>query len=141
MTMSDTATMVMPRLLARDAASEVVRAALEVHRALGPGLEAELYQRAMELELEERRLKYWRDVCVDLDYKGRRLGRSRVPLVADGVLVGIRVQRELSQGDAALMAAQARALGTGGVLLNFGRETLELRRVRPPRSAPETTVT
>ncbi len=115
-----------------DPTSEVVRAALEVHRALGPGLGAEIYQRALELELEDRGLRYWRDVHVNLTYKGRRLGRSRVPIVAGGVLIGIRVSPSTSQGEFALLAAQARAMGCGGILFNFGSDRLELRRVRPP---------
>lgn len=131
--MDSTPTLIQPRPGAADVASEVVRAALEVQRTLGPGLDADIYQRALELELDHRRVRYWRDVFVDLTYKGRRVGRSRVPLVAGGVLIGIRVAPLLSDGDAALLAAQARSLGVGGLLLNFGGERLEIRRVRPPR--------
>jgi GxxExxY protein len=118
-----------------DAASDIVRAALEVHRVLGPGLEPTIYQRALELELEERRLRFWSDVYVDLTYRGRRLGRSRVPIVTGGVLVGIRVTAELTDGEAALLSAQAKAMHCGGILFNFGAERLEIRRVRPPRSS------
>jgi GxxExxY protein len=117
-------------LLNGDPLSGVVRAALEVHRALGPGLDVSYYHRALELEFEERGLRYWRDVSVDLTYKGRRLGRSRVPIVTDGVLVGIRVGVAISAGDVALMAAQTKAMRCGGILFNFGGERLELRRVR-----------
>ncbi len=123
-------TLIESKFLAQDPASDVIRAALEVHRSLGPGLDPELYQRAMELEMDERGLRWWRDVFVELQYKGRRLGKSRVPLVAGGLLVSLRVAAGLSSGDVALVSAQAKTLGCGGLLLNFGADHLEIRRVR-----------
>ena len=133
--------MVHDELLKGDPLSGVVRAALEVHRALGPGLDPSFYHRALELEFEERGLRFWRDVTVDLTYKGRRLGRSRIPIVADGVLVGIRVGPMISAGDVALMAAQAKAMRCCGILFNFGGERLELRRVRPFTAPTSATLT
>ena len=120
--------------LPHDPTSDIVRAALTVHRALGSGLEPEMYLRAMELELEERRIRFWRDVSVDLTYKGRRVGRSRVPLAACGVLVGIYASGSLTAGEVALLNAQAQSMGTGGILFNFGAERLEIRRVRNSRA-------
>ena len=120
-----------------DVAPEVIRAALEVHRTLGSGLCLEMYQRALELELEDRCVRFWHDVSVDLFYKGRRLGRSQVPIVADEILVGICVEHSVSAGEVARLAAQARSLDCDGLLLNFGAERLEIRRIRrPPRDSP-----
>ncbi len=55
-------------------AHEVVGAALEVHRALGPGFLEPVYEEAMCVELGLRNIPYTYEETVEVDYKGYRVG-------------------------------------------------------------------
>jgi GxxExxY protein len=52
---------------------EIIGAAIEVHRVLGPGLLESLYEEALVVELGLRKIKVARQVEVLVDYKGHRL--------------------------------------------------------------------
>ena len=66
----------------------IIGAAIEVHRALGPGLLESLYEAALSIELDERRIRYTRQVRVHADYKGRSLGDDTVDLIVEDLVVG-----------------------------------------------------
>ena len=66
-------------------ARDVIGAALEVHRCLGPGFPQGVYERALALELAERGVPFERQVSLAVQYKGNCVGEWRVDL-----LVGVR---------------------------------------------------
>ncbi|HVX83670.1 MAG TPA: GxxExxY protein [Phycisphaerae bacterium] len=67
---------------------QVIGAAMEVHRELGPGFLEKVYEEALCMELELRGLGWERQVAVPLKYKGRQLRRKhRVDVMVEGVLV------------------------------------------------------
>lgn len=53
---------------------QIIGAAIEVHRILGPGLLENVYEDALCIELEERELRFERQKAIDLTYKGRKIG-------------------------------------------------------------------
>ena len=69
----------------------VIGCAIEVHRQLGPGLLESTYEAALCVELELAGLKYRRQVCVPVVYKGRTVGEYRIDLlVEDTIIVEIK---------------------------------------------------
>ena len=72
-------------------AREVIGAAIEVHRALGPGLLESVYRRCLVHELERRGLGYEEEVPLGVVYKGLVIEQA---YRAD-VLVGHRLLLEL----------------------------------------------
>ncbi len=69
-------------------AGEVIGAAIEVHRSLGPGLLESAYQAALEHELSIRGLRWLAEVPVVASYKGRALDCAyRLDLLVEGRLV------------------------------------------------------
>lgn len=52
----------------------VIGAAIEVHRALGPGLLESAYAGALAVELEVRGVRFRREVAMPVAYKGQELG-------------------------------------------------------------------
>jgi len=52
---------------------EIIGAAIEVHRHLGPGLLESAYEEALCFELGLRGLKFERQKCQELNYKGQKL--------------------------------------------------------------------
>jgi len=80
-------------------ARNVIGAALEVHRCLGPGLSETIYEQALCIELDLRRIPYRRQVGVSIEYKGRVVGTGRIDLlVADCRVVELKSTRALAPG-------------------------------------------
>jgi GxxExxY protein len=67
--------------------SRIIGAAIEVHKALGPGLLESIYEAAMCIELEEQGLRYERQVQVPACYKGRPLGKYVIDLIVEELIV------------------------------------------------------
>ena len=60
---------------------DVIGAAIEVHRAHGPGLLESMYEEALCYELELRGLNYARQVAVDVLYKDRVIKGQRIDVI------------------------------------------------------------
>ncbi|HTN91172.1 MAG TPA: GxxExxY protein [Sorangium sp.] len=76
---------------------QVIGAAIEVHRVLGPGFLESIYEEALGVELSLRRVSFRRQVAVRVDYKGRVVGEGRVDLlVADLLLVELKAVEHLA---------------------------------------------
>jgi GxxExxY protein len=67
---------------------EVIGAAIEVHRALGPGLLESAYTECLCRELSLRRISFLREVPLPVEYKGVRLECAyRLDLLVDDMVV------------------------------------------------------
>jgi len=106
---------------------EIIGAAIEVHRALGPGLLESIYEQALVMELVDRGLTVSEQVEVRLAYKGRPLsGLLRLDiLVNDLVVVEIKaVERVLSVHEAQLLSYLRLSNKKLGLLINFNVSVL-----------------
>lgn len=66
---------------------QVVDAAFEVHRTLGPGYQEKVYEEALAVELTLRKLLFVRQVVIPVVYKGQSVGEGRVDMLVDGRLI------------------------------------------------------
>src|SRR3990172_2965908 len=72
------------QLLERDLTDQIIAAAIEVHRALGPGLLESAYQLCMAHESTLRKLPFEQQVPLKISYKGLKLdGGYRLDFVYD----------------------------------------------------------
>ena len=113
---------------------EVIGAAIEVHRLLGPGLLESAYELALERELVLRGFSVERQKPVPLEYKGTPLGDGfRLDLlVEDSLLLEIKaVEALLPIHEAQLLTYLRLTARRFGLLLNFNEKTLKdgIRRV------------
>ena len=77
--------------------ARVIGCAIEVHRVLGPGLLEASYRAAVAIELGLEGLRYEQEVTVPTFYKGRAVGRHRVDLIVeDLVIVEIKAVAQMS---------------------------------------------
>lgn len=100
----------------------VLGAAIEVHKALGPGLLESAYQRCLLHELQLRGLQVAAEVPMDLEYKGLVIPASyRLDLlVGDRVVVEIKAVEKVTQVHQAQLITYLRLSGKRtGLLLNF----------------------
>lgn len=68
-------------------AHEVIGAAIEVHRQLGPGLPEEVYVGAMDVEMTARGIPFERQKRLEIFYKGVLVGVGKIDLLIGGKLV------------------------------------------------------
>jgi GxxExxY protein len=71
-----------------DLTSQIVGAAIEVHRTLGSGLLESVYEECLCFELQQRGLSFVRQLEVPLRYKGADLASNlRVDVLVEGAVV------------------------------------------------------
>lgn len=68
-------------------AREVIGAAIEVHRHLGPGYLEEVYEEAPDVEMTLRGIPFGRQVPIAVSYKGCGVGGTRLDFLVGGVRV------------------------------------------------------
>lgn len=68
-------------------AHEVIGAAIEVHRHLGPGYLESVYEQALARELGLRAIPYQRQLPVSVMYKGEPIGHGCLDFLVDKKLV------------------------------------------------------
>jgi GxxExxY protein len=113
---------------------EIISAAIEVHRILGPGLLESIYEEALVLELEFRKIDVSRQVEVTVEYKGQRLTNSlRLDLlVKDQIVVEVKsVEHILPVHEAQLLSYLKLTGKRLGLLINFNSAVLSksIRRI------------
>jgi GxxExxY protein len=107
---------------------EVIGAAIEVHRALGPGLLESAYQHCLARELAVRAIAFQREVWLGIDYKGIRIEQAyRLDfLVAGLVAVELKAVAALTPIDEAQLLTYLRLGGWQvGLLINFNVPVLK----------------
>jgi GxxExxY protein len=115
-------------------ASEIVAAALRIHRSVGPGLLEAAYEAMLEYELLERGLAVERQKYVSLQY--RRLDVERAYcldlLVNESVIVEVKSLEHIAPVHMKQVLTYLKLTGLSmGFLINFGQTTLKagLRRL------------
>jgi GxxExxY protein len=106
----------------------VIGAAMEVHRALGPGLLESTYEMCLCRELALRELPFERQKAVAVEYKGVKLdcGYRADLIVAGVVLVEIKAVEDLTPlNDAQLLSYLKLGGWKLGLILNFNVHLLK----------------
>ncbi len=101
---------------------EIIGAAIEVHRHLGPGLLESVYQQCLAKELELRKIPFRYEWPLPLDYKGLRMkcGYRVDILVADLVVVEAKSIEAIAPVHEAQLLTYMRLGGWKvGLLINF----------------------
>jgi len=105
----------------------ILRAAISVHRALGPGLFESIYRDCLTQELEDERLAIRREVLLPVVYKGIRRERCfRLDMVIDNrVVVEVKSVSALLPVHSAQILTYLKLSGMPrGLLINFNEPRL-----------------
>ncbi len=106
----------------------IIGSAIEVHKALGPGLLESAYEECLWLEIQSRGLNAQRQVSLPIDYKGRQLdcGYRLDLLVDDKIVVEIKAVEKLLPIHKAQLLTYLKLGGWNlGLLLNFNVPVLK----------------
>ena len=102
-------------------AHEVIGAAIEVHRILGPGFLESVYHEAFCVELELRGIPFQKEVPVAVPYKGVQIGEGWLDLLVGGkLIVELKAVDELAPIHTAQVISYLKATGLQlALLINF----------------------
>jgi len=104
----------------------IIGCAIDVHRALGPGLLEATYENALCVELQSAGLTFERQVAYPVLYRGTKVGEYRLDLlVEDNVIVELKSVEALNPLFIAQVLAYLRVTGKEvGLLFNFNAVVL-----------------
>ena len=110
----------------------IIGAAMTVHRILGSGFLEAIYRDALAIEFQLCEVPFTSEVACGVWYKGHQLrGHQRIDFVCfSEVVVEIKARSATGPGDQAQVLNYLAASGLStGLLLNFGSQRLEYRRL------------
>jgi GxxExxY protein len=107
---------------------EVIGAAIEVHKALGPGLLESAYEECLCVELELRKIPYERQKELPIQYKGITLdcGYRLDIVVANSLILELKACEKLEPIHEAQLLTYLKLTGIKwGLLINFNVPVLK----------------
>ena len=116
------------QLLEKDLTDQIIAAAIEVHKALGPGLLESAYQLCMAHESKLRKLPFEQQVVLEVNYKGLNLdGGYRLDFVYDHhVVVELKTVETVLPVHEAQLLTYLKLTGIRvGLLINFNVPVLK----------------
>jgi len=105
---------------------QIIGAAIEVHRTLGPGLLESIYREALLIELILRGIAAAKEVEVDVIYKGHIIKAQRLDVLVESEdVVELKAVANLPDGATAQVLSYLKATGLKrALLLNFSAARL-----------------
>ena len=114
-----------------DITGKIIGSAMKVHSALGNGFQEVIYQRALEIEMENESLSFSREQEMPIYYRKHHIGTRRVDFLVENV-VAVELKALTALEDVHLAQAinylEAYDLEVG-LLINFGSKSLQYKRV------------
>lgn len=117
-------------LLHETMTSQIIGAAIDVHRALGAGYQEHVYANALSVALASRGIAHSREHEVDLYFEDAHIGKHRIDLlVEDTVVVELKaVEKVLEVHKAQTRSYLKSTRKQVALLLNFEAPVLEVKR-------------
>ncbi len=121
----------MPQIVQKELSYKIMGILFSVHNALGNRYQEKYYQRAIEEGLKEEKLRFKRELSVDLEYKGKKIGKYFLDfLIEDKVILEIKAVDNLKPKDFKQVLAYLTANNIElGILVNFRTDKLTFRRI------------
>ena len=110
---------------------KIIGAAIEVHRELGPGFLENIYEEALKIEFSEHNIDYESQKEIKIKYLGTEIGMHRLDLLVEKkIIIELKAVKEFADIHFAQLRSYLKATGLKiGLLLNFSRPTLEIKRI------------
>jgi len=110
---------------------KVIGVAIQVHKELGPGFLESIYEEAVKIGLSEHGYIYESQKQIKIVYHNVEVGTHRLDLIVeDSIIVELKAIKELADSHFAQLRSYLKATGLkNGLLMNFAKPTLEVRRV------------
>ena len=121
----------MPDYKFKEITEKIIGSSMKVHATLGNGFQEVIYQRALEIEMEEAGLKFSRELSMPIYYKGKNIGERRVDFfVEEKIMVELKAIIQLENVHLAQAKNYLEAYNMEvGLLINFGSISLQFKRL------------
>jgi len=109
----------------------VIGCAMAVHRELGSGYLEVVYERALEIELRSKGIRFKRQVSLPVTYKSKPVGTFVADIVVAGCLIiELKSSESITPRDEAQLINYLKASNIPvGLLFNFGNQSLKTKRL------------
>ena len=114
---------------------KIIGCAMKVHKILGNGFQEVIYQRALEIEFERAGIIFGREVDHPIFYRGVEVGTRRADFIVESRVV-VELKALIALEDVHIAQAKNYVVAYDfeiGLLINFGAQSLEYRRLFNPR--------
>ena len=118
-------------LILKDEVYQIIGAAMDVSNELGCGFLEAVYQEALELELDDRRIPHVPQQRIKIAYKARLLSKEYIAdfLCHDRIVVEIKAIKAITAIEEAQMLNYLKATQLPlGLIINFGSSQLQWKR-------------
>lgn len=114
----------------------IIGIAMTVHNELGPGLNEEVYKKAMSILLEDQRSSYNREFAIPINFREHLLGTFKLDFVVEQkVVVEVKAVSSFAPIHEQQLLTYLAASGLPiGLLINFGASSLQYKRLFPSRA-------
>jgi GxxExxY protein len=119
----------------KEITEKIIGASMKVHSALGNGFQEVIYQRALEIEMQESGLSFIRELSMSVYYKTKSIGERRVDFfVENKIMVELKAIIQLENVHLAQAKNYLEAYNIQvGLLINFGSISLQFKRLENPK--------
>jgi GxxExxY protein len=109
----------------------IIGASINVHKELGPGFLENIYEEALKIELSKNQINFECQKEVKIEYREIEIGTHRLDMIVENhIIVELKAVRELLDVHFAQLRSYLKATGLKvGLLLNFAKPTLEIKRI------------
>jgi GxxExxY protein len=116
----------------------VIGCAMAVHRTLGNGFPEVMYQRALAIELRLADIAFVRETPISVYYRDEHIGTRRVDFLVENIIsVELKATTQLEPIHFAQAINYLEAYNLEvGLLINFGKPSLEFRRFTNKKYKP-----
>ena len=121
----------MQKLPDKELTDQIISAAIQVHKTLGPGFIESAYEEALCIEFDFLKIPYERQKTVTVKYRERPIIQHRLDIFVDNrVVVENKSIHKIEQIHFAIVSSYMKAVNaSSGLLLNFGSMPLTIKRV------------
>ncbi len=122
-----------------DLTYSIISAAMAVHSTLGPGHPEEIYQKALEYELQDCKIPFESQKPVSITYKDCQVGLRYLDfLIDEKVILEIKSVNQIELlHEWQVLSYFAAANYEVALLINFGKLKLEYKRMLPSKKILE----
>ena len=110
---------------------EIMGILYKVQNELGNKYQEKYYQRAIEIELKERNIKYEKELQIDLFYSGEKIGKYFLDfLIEDKIILETKATDKFKITDFKQISAYLKSKQIKlGIIANFRTEKLSYKRI------------
>jgi len=119
-------------LLHKEETYSIIGAAMMVHQELGYGFLETVYQEALEKEFQQRNIAYKREMPLQIFYKNKPLEKYFIAdfICYDKIIVELKAVSAITSEHQGQVLNYLSATGLKlGLILNFGKKSLEHKRI------------